>query len=84
MSNQIISVLIFAAVILFIVTEKIDRTVAAISGAVLMIITNVLTLEKAISHIDFNTIGVLMGMMIVVSIVKNSGLFEYIAIYSAK
>lgn len=84
MSNQIISVLIFAAVILFIITEKIDRTVAAISGAVLMIITNVLTLEKAISHIDFNTIGVLMGMMIVVSIVKNSGLFEYIAIYSAK
>lgn len=84
MSNQIIAVLIFAAVILFIVTEKIDRTVAAISGAVLMIITNVLTLEKAILHIDFNTIGVLMGMMIVVSIVKNSGLFEYIAIYSAK
>ncbi|WP_434799622.1 SLC13 family permease [Terrisporobacter vanillatitrophus] len=84
MSIQIISILIFAAVILFIVTEKIDRTVAAISGAVLMIITNVLTLEKAISHIDFNTIGVLMGMMIVVSIVKNSGLFEYIAIYAAK
>ena len=84
MSNQVISVLIFAAVILFIVTEKIDRTVAAISGAVLVIVTNVLTLNKAISHIDFNTIGVLLGMMIVVSIVKNSGLFEYIAIYSAK
>ena len=84
MNTQIISILIFTAVILSIITEKIDRTVAAISGAVLMIITNVLTLDKAISHIDFNTIGVLIGMMIVVSIVKNSGLFEYIAIYTAK
>ena len=84
MNTQIISILIFTAVILSIITEKIDRTVAAISGAVLMILTNVLTLDKAISHIDFNTIGVLIGMMIVVSIVKNSGLFEYIAIYTAK
>lgn len=84
MSAQIISILIFVAVMLSIITEKVDRTVAAISGAVLMILTNVLTLEKGISYIDFNTIGVLIGMMIVVSIVKNSGLFEYIAIYTAK
>ena len=84
MNTQFISIIIFSAVILSIITEKIDRTVAAISGAVLMIITNVLTLDKSISYIDFNTIGVLLGMMIVVSIVKNSGLFEYIAIYTAK
>ena len=84
MNTQFISIIIFLLVILSIITEKIDRTVAAISGAVLMIITNVLTLYKSISYIDFNTIGVLLGMMIVVSIVKNSGLFEYIAIYTAK
>lgn len=84
MNTQLISILIFLVVMLSIVTEKINRTVAAISGAVLMIITNVLTLEESISHIDFNTIGVLIGMMIVVSVVKNSGLFEYIAIYTAK
>ena len=84
MNTQFISIIIFSAVILSIITEKIDRTVAAISGAILMIITNVLTLDKSISYIDFNTIGVLLGMMIVVSIVKNSGLFEYIAIYTAK
>ena len=84
MNTQFISIIIFLVVILSIITEKIDRTVAAISGAVLMIITNVLTLDKSISYIDFNTIGVLLGMMIVVSIVKNSGLFEYIAIYTAK
>ena len=72
MNTQIISIIIFSAVILSIITEKIDRTVAAISGAVLMILTHVLTLDKGISYIDFNTIGVLIGMMIVVSVVKNS------------
>ena len=55
MNTQLISILIFLVVMLSIVTEKINRTVAAISGAVLMIITNVLTLEESISHIDFNT-----------------------------
>lgn len=84
MSTQLISILIFTGVMVSIISEKIDRTVAAITGAVLMILTNVLTLEKGVSHIDFNTIGVLVGMMIVVSVVKNSGLFEYIAIFTAK
>ena len=46
MNTQIISIIIFSAVILSIITEKIDRTVAAISGEVLMILTNVLTLDK--------------------------------------
>ena len=84
MNAQIISIIIFLGVIISIVSEKINRTVAAITGAVLMIVTHVLTLDQAISHIDFNTIGVLIGMMIVVAVVKNSGLFEYIAIYTAK
>lgn len=84
MNTQIISIIIFTAVIVCIVSEKINRTVAAFCGAILMLLTRVLTLEEGISHIDFNTLGVLIGMMIVVSIVKNSGLFEYIAIYTAK
>lgn len=84
MNTQLISIIIFLIVMISIITEKINRTVAAISGAVLMILTNVLTLEESIYYIDFNTIGLLLGMMIVVSIVKNSGLFEYIAIYTVK
>ena len=84
MNEQLISILIFLIVMISIVTEKINRTAAAISGAVLMILTNILSLEESISYIDFNTIGLLLGMMIVVSIVKNSGLFEYIAIYTVK
>lgn len=84
MNTQVISIIIFTLVIVSIVSEKINRTVAAFCGAILMLLTRVLTLEESLSHIDFNTLGVLIGMMIVVAIVRNSGLFEYIAIYTAK
>ncbi len=66
-----------------IITEKVNRSVA-VGGALLMIIFNILTLDEGLSHIDFNTIGVLVGMMLFVAVVKNSGLFEYIAIWTAK
>lgn len=46
--------------------------------------THVLTVDKAVSYIDFNTIGVLVGMMVFVAIVKNSGVFEYVSIKAAK
>jgi len=49
-----------------------------------MILFNILPLEVSLSHVDFNTIGVLIGMMLFVAVVKNSGLFEYIAILTAK
>jgi len=81
---QIIAVVIFAITMLAIMTEKIHRTVAAITGAILLILTGVLSVESSFSYVDINTLGVLIGMMIFVTIVKNSGLFEYIAIKSAK
>lgn len=40
--------------------------------------------EQAIEHIDFNTIGLLVGMMIIVNILKRTGVFEYLAIRAAK
>ncbi|RDY23753.1 hypothetical protein CHF27_006415 [Romboutsia maritimum] len=82
--QQIIAIIIFLLVMIAIVTEKINRCVAAMGGALLMILFNILPLENSISHIDFNTIGVLVGMMLVVAVVKNSGLFEYVAIITAK
>lgn len=80
----IIAVVIFLLVMAAIISEKINRAVVAMAGALLMIIFKIITLETGIHHIDFNTIGVLIGMMMFVSVVKNSGLFEYIAILSAK
>ena len=67
-----------------IISERVHRSVAAMAGAILLLLTHVLTIESAVTYVDMNTIGVLVGMMLFVSVVKNSGLFEYIAVKSAK
>lgn len=82
--QQILAILIFVCVMAAIISEKINRTVVALSGAILMILTGILTFDAGLNHVDFNTIGVLIGMMLFVSVIKNSGLFEYIAIWTAK
>jgi Na+/H+ antiporter NhaD/arsenite permease-like protein len=56
----------------------------AIVGAVLLLLFKILTQEEAIKTIDFNTIGLLIGMMIIVNILRRTGAFEYIAIKAAK
>ncbi len=83
-TTQIIAVAIFVVTMAAIMTEKIHRTVAAVAGALLLLLTGVLTVDSAFSYVDINTIGVLVGMMLFVAVVKNSGLFEYIAIRAAK
>ena len=75
---------IFLAVYAFIMLEKLDRTLVAFIGASLMILTRVLSQEHAFGHIDFNTIGLLISMMIIVMIVKRTGLFQYLAIKVVK
>ncbi|HIU25585.1 MAG TPA: ArsB/NhaD family transporter [Candidatus Copromorpha excrementigallinarum] len=84
MGEATISVIIFVIVMIVIITEKINRAVVAVGGAVLLFITGVLTVDSGAGYIDYNTIGVLVGMMLFVSVVKNSGLFEYMAIKAAK
>lgn len=81
---QILSVVVFLAVMAAIISEKIHRTVAAVAGGVLLVVLRVLTVDSAVSYIDFSTIGVLIGMMLFVAVVRNSGLFEYMAIKAAK
>ena len=54
------------------------------TAAGLMILGGVLTQEAALEGIDFNTIGLLTGMMIIVAITRQSGIFQYLAIWSAK
>jgi len=75
---------IFVVVYALIVTEKVQRTIAALLGAVIMIIFGFIIQEKAIDAIDFNTLGLLIGMMVMVGITKDTGLFEYLAVKSAK
>ena len=84
MVSQVIAVAIFVAVIGVIVSEKLHRAACALIGAMLLVLLGILTPSEALEFIDFNTIGVLVGMMMFVAVVKNSGIFEYLAIKSAK
>ena len=81
---QIIAIVVFVAVMALVASEKVQRTIAALAGAMVLIILGVIDFETGIHHIDFNTIGVLLGMMLFVSVVKESGLFEFTAIKAAK
>jgi len=83
-NEAIFAIVIFLIVYMIIVSEKIHRTIVALAGALLMMAFGVLNQETAIHHIDFNTIGLLTGMMIIVAITAETGLFNYIAIWSAK
>ncbi len=68
----------------FIITEKLDRVVVSALGATIMIAFGVLSQEEAITYMDFNTIGLLIGMMLMINVIKESGVFEALAIYFAK
>ncbi len=81
---QIISIVIFLIVMILIISEKVHRTTAALAGAVALILAGIVSFDTGVSHIDFGTLGVLVGMMIFVAVVKNSGIFEYLAIRAAK
>jgi Na+/H+ antiporter NhaD/arsenite permease-like protein len=67
-----------------VISDRFDRSLLAILGAGAMILSGVLTQEEAIRGIDFNTIALLTGMMILVSVARRSGVFEFLAIWSAQ
>jgi len=83
-ASVILSVSIFVIAYIIIVSEKINRTVVALLGALLMILFHIISQEAALESIDFNTIGLLIGMMIIVNVIKRTGLFQYLAILMAK
>src|SRR5438132_12331872 len=67
-----------------ILSEQINRSVVTLVGAAIMVVLGVINQDEAIRGIDWNTIGLLAGMMILVSISRRSGMFQYMAIWSAK
>lgn len=82
--QTILAIGIFLIVYGFIIAEKIHRTILAMVGGILMVVLGILDQETALHHIDFNTLGLLIGMMIIVNITAETGLFKYIAIWAAK
>ena len=79
-----VSAILFVITYLVIVTETINRAIVSGLGAALMISLGVLNQEQAIAGVDFNTLGLLTGMMVIVAITRRCGIFQYIAIWSAK
>ena len=79
-----VSSILFVATYAVIVSEKVNRAIASLLGAGLMIMLGILNQETAISGIDFNTLGLLTGMMVIVAITRRSGVFQFIAVWSAK
>ncbi|TBL80413.1 SLC13 family permease [Paenibacillus thalictri] len=82
--QAILAIGIFLVTYGFIIAEKIHRTIVAMLGGILMVVLGIVDQESALHHIDFNTLGLLIGMMIIVSITAETGLFKYIALISAK
>ena len=80
----IVAIVIFVAAYALIISEKVHRTIVGLFGAMLMILFGILDQETAVHHIDFNTLGLLMGMMIIVNITSETGLFNFLAIWAAQ
>lgn len=88
MSAMSLALLIFGIAYLAIITERIHKTIVALSGAALMIGFGVVSQDEAFhSHdfgVDYNVVFLLIGMMVIINIVRETGLFEVLAIWAAK
>ncbi len=88
MLNGIIALLIFILTLFLIFSEKMHRTVAGLFGAGMMLLAGKLlgfyNESEAIKAIDLSTLGLLLGMMVLVVVLEPTGFFEYIAIQAAK
>lgn len=80
-----LAIFIFLMTYAGIMSEKIHRTICALAGGGAMIYLGLVTQEQAITEfIDFNTLGLLTGMMILISVVKQSGFFQVLALWALK
>jgi len=88
MIAMIVSSLIFVVALTLIFTEKMNRSITAIAGAALMVgfgtAMGFYSQDEAIAAIDFNTLGLLFGMMILVALLEPTGFFQYLAIWAAR
>ena len=84
----VISTLIFVVSLALIFSEKINRTIVAFAGAMLMIsmgeFFHFYEMTTAIESIDFKTLGLLLGMMILVAMLEPTGFFQYLAVLAAR
>ena len=84
----VVAVVVFVSAYILLVTEKIHRVAAALGGAAIMLAAGVVDAEDAFfskeTGVDWNVIFLLLGMMIIVGVLRETGVFEYLAIWAAK
>ncbi|HOJ41442.1 MAG TPA: ArsB/NhaD family transporter [Candidatus Syntrophosphaera sp.] len=82
--SMLIAVGIFIGTYILIITEVINKMLASLIGAFLLILTGILSQDIALRAIDWNVIFFLIGMMLVIAVLRRTGIFMYIAIKTAK
>jgi Na+/H+ antiporter NhaD/arsenite permease-like protein len=84
----ILSSLIFIISLVLIFAEKINRTIVGIAGAVLMVgigkLFGFYTESQALASVDFNTLGLLLGMMVLVALLEPTGIFQFLAVWAGR
>src|SRR5665811_2296777 len=86
--TSVLVVAAFAAAYVLIATERIHRVAAALAGAAAMVLLGVVDTRVAFfsekTGVDWNVIFLLLGMMVIVSVMRQTGVFDYLAIWAAK
>ncbi|MGZ5539693.1 MAG: SLC13 family permease, partial [Halobacteriota archaeon] len=83
-SSAIIALLTFLIVYGILATEKINRTIIVGAGSIVLLVLGILDLNEAINYVNWQTIGLLFGMFIIVVVLSDSGFFSYLAFVLAK
>jgi len=85
---MVVAIVIFTVVYILIASERINRVAAALGGAGLMLALGVVGADDAFfsqdTGIDWNVIFLLFGMMVIVGVLRQTGIFEYVAIWAAR
>ncbi|MCB9973981.1 MAG: ArsB/NhaD family transporter [Rhodospirillales bacterium] len=84
LDGMIVASSILVAAYAFIISERLNRAIISLLGAGALAFTGVLTQDLMVEGIDFNTIFLLIGMMVIVAITKRTGVFQFVAILAAK
>lgn len=84
----VVSILIFGVSLYLIFSERLNRTIVAMAGAALTVgagrLLGFYSESKAVAAVDFNTIGLLLGMMILVALLEPTGFFQYLAVWAGR
>ncbi|MDQ4000693.1 MAG: SLC13 family permease, partial [Actinomycetota bacterium] len=81
---MVFALAVFLTVLVVFALDWVHRTPAALLGALLLIVAGTIGQEEAVEAVNWETLGLLVGMMILIAMLKASGLFGYLAIKSAQ